>query len=59
MSGTPRIVVVLAIEAAPRVEVEDSDGATWSRLGDWITAKRRELLRALLRLLREAREPTS
>ena len=54
MSGAPKITIVLAIEAPPRVEITDDDGATWARLADWLIASgQSNLLHELLGLLRE------
>ncbi len=60
MSDAPKITIVLSIEATPHVEIEDGDGATWSRLADWLLATGQgDLLRGLLGLLRQATEPTA
>lgn len=60
VSDAPRIVIILAIEAPPRVVVEDGAGNTWSRLADWLIGSgQADLLLGLLGLLRQAKEPTS
>ncbi len=58
--SAPQITIVLTLEATPRVEISDDDGATWARLGDWLAAGgQADLLRALLGLLREEKDPHS
>ena len=60
MSGAPKITIVISIEAPPRVEIEDGDGATWARLADWLIGSgQADLLHRLLTLLRQAKETTS
>ena len=60
MTGAPRITIVLTFEAAPHVEIEDGDGATWTRLAAWLIGSGlADLLHGLLVLLREAKETAS
>jgi len=57
--SAPRILIVLSVEAPPRVEIEDGAGAVWARLGDWLIGSGlADLLHGLLTLLRQAKETT-